>query len=1043
MRVTPSFAALFVICLTSTTPCVLADDLTYEQHIRPIFRQHCFDCHGAEEEKEGQLDLRLVRFMTQGGESGAAFVAGQPDESLLIQRVRVGEMPPGEAKVTAEELATLEKWIADGAKTARPEPESIGPGLGVTPEERAFWSFLPIKRPDIPAFDDEARVRTPIDALLLQEMQPHNLAFSADATQQTLMLRAYFDLTGLPPTPAEAERFLSDSSPEAYEQLIDELLLSPHYGERWGRHWLDIAGYADSEGGTDADAERPWAWRYRDYVVHSFNADKPFDQFIIEQLAGDELAGPQNGDLTDEQIELLTATGFLRTAADGTGSGANNPEGQNQVIADTIKIISTSLLGLSVGCAQCHDHRYDPIPQTDYFAIRATLEPALDWQSWKTPPQRQVSLYTAADHALAAEIEAEAQKVVAERTEKQTQFMAEALAKELGKYEEPLRTELRTAYETPAAERTDEQKALLKEYPSVNISPGVLYQYNQAAADELKKFDAQIAEIQAKKPPHEYLRALVEPANHAPVTKLFHRGDYRSPKFDVEPASLTVTAPENERPIFSADDTELPSTGRRLAFAKWLTNGRHPLVARTIVNRVWLHHFGRGLVGTPSDFGKLGTPPSHPELLDWLADEFMASGWRLSHLHKLIMTSTVYRQSSVKTPPLAELDPENRYYTRKPLIRLEAEALRDRMLATTGRLDRTLFGKPLPIKEDDAGQVIVDENQLRRSLYIQQSRSRPVALMQAFDAPVMQINCEQRQSSTVATQSLMLMNGSFVLAQAGHLAELAESDPDTTLDEQVLASLPDIPLPTSPWQFGYGSYDPDASEAVTFQLIPHWTGSSWQGGAEMPHPEIGWVIANAGGGHPGGGAERAVIRRWISPYSGQLKIAGSLHHPSENGDGVRGRVVSSRAGLAGEWIAQHSTVETPINALDVEVGDTVDFITDCREHETSDSFGWSVTLTLSQDDGSDREWSSESGFHGPSPPEPPPLAQQASRAWKLAYCRPPRQEEMVLAGEFLRDQLNTIDAQQTSLPEGVTPARQAMANLCQALLTSNEFLYID
>ncbi|MCA9076524.1 MAG: PSD1 domain-containing protein [Planctomycetaceae bacterium] len=1040
MRVAP---ALITVCLLSLGHTASAEYLTYEQHIRPIFRQHCFDCHGAEEEKKGNLDLRLVRFMTNGGDSGAAIVAGKPDESLLIERIRAGEMPPGHAKVTPEELATLEQWLAEGAKTARPEPESIGPGLGVTPEERAFWSFQPILRPEVPTFDESARIRTPIDALLMQKMQPLGLGFAEDADRHTLMLRAYFDLTGLPPTPKEAERFLADTSPDAYARLIDVLLQSPHYGERWGRHWLDVAGYADSEGVTTADAERPWAWRYRDYVIRSFNADKPFDRFIIEQLAGDELAGPREGDLTDEQIELLTATGYLRTAADGTGSGADNPEGRNQVMADTLKIVSSSLLSVSLACAQCHDHRYDPIPQTDYFAIRAAFEPALDWQKWQTPGQRQVSLYTAADHAKAAEIEAEAQKVAVVRDEKQSQFMAEALTTELEKYEEPLRAELRTAYETADAERSDEQKALLKQYPSVNISPGVLYQYNQKAADELKEFDKQIADIRATKPPHEYLRALVEPAGHAPVTKLFHRGDYRAPKFDVEPASLTVTAPDNERPIFPSDDPDLPTTGRRLALAKWLTNGKHPLVARTIVNRVWLHHFGKGLVATPGDFGKLGAQPTHPALLDWLADEFMANGWRLSHLHKLIMTSTGYMQSSVRSQQAADLDPENHHYSRKPLMRLEAEVLRDRTLATTGQLDRTLFGKPVPVKEDDAGQVIVDADQRRRGLYIQQRRSQPVALMQAFDAPVMQTNCDLRQSSTVATQSLMLMNGEFVLKQAGHLATLAESQPDTALDEAMLASLPEVPIPTSPWQFGYGSFNPESSEAVTFTPISHWTGSAWQGGAELPDPTTGWVILNAGGGHPGGGQDLATIRRWIAPFAGQVAITGSLHHASEHGDGVRGRIVSSREGLCGEWATHNGTIETPVSTLNVETGDTIDFVTDCREHETSDSFGWGVSLTLTRADGQAREWSSESGFHGPLPPEPPPLAQQASRAWKLAYSRPPTQDELTLALNFLSGQLQTIDQQQPSLPEGVTPAQQAMTNFCQALLTSNEFLYID
>ena len=784
MRVMPTLTTLLSCFLAAAMDPLSAEELTYEQHIRPIFRKHCFDCHGSEKEKEGELDLRLVRFITHGGDSGPAIVAGQADESLLIQRVRNAEMPPGNVKVGAEELAVLEQWVAAGAKTARPEPETIGPGLGITPEERSFWSFQPIQRPDVPEHDKESRVRTPVDAFLLSAMVPQGLKLSSDAGKRTLLLRASFDLIGLPPTEAETEDFIADESADAWDRLIERLLKSPHYGERWGRHWLDVAGYADSEGAS-ADAERPWAWRYRDYVIQSFNADMPFDQFIIEQLAGDELAGPKKGDLTEEQIRLLVATGFLRMAADGTGAGNNNAEGRNQVMTDTITIVSRSLLGLSVACAQCHDHRYDPIPQTDYYSLRALFEPAIDWKAWKTPEQRRVSLYTANDHAKAAEIEVEAQKVVEVHNEKRAAFMVEALAKELSKYDEPLRTELRTSYETVADKRTPEQMALLKKYPSVNISHGNLYQYNKAAAGELEEINQQIADIRKKKPAHEYIRALVEAAGNLPPTKLFHRGDHRQPEFDVKPGSLTVAAAVSDRTLFPEDNPDLATSGRRLAFARWLTNGRHPLVARTIVNRVWLHHFGRGIVDTPADFGRLGNRPTHPKLLDWLAAEFMENGWSLSHLHKIIMTSTAYLQSSARAADLSQIDPDNRYYWRKSLIRLEAEILRDRMLAASGQLDRSQFGKPVPVKEDDVGQIVVDSSHKRRGLYIQQRRSRPVALMKAFDAPVMVTNCDRRQSSTVATQSLMLMNGEFVLTQAAHLAALASGETESTLEHKV------------------------------------------------------------------------------------------------------------------------------------------------------------------------------------------------------------------------------------------------------------------
>ncbi len=598
---------------------------TFEADVRPIFRAHCFHCHGVSDEKKGGLDLRLVRFQISGGDSGPAIVPNDPQGSYLLERVRAGEMPPGGEKLAPREIETIERWIDAGAKTERPEPKSIAPGLAITKEDRAWWSFQPIVRPVVNAQYTDPQIRTPIDALLRASM-PEGLSFSPDADKRSLILRACFDLTGLPPTPEEVERFVANQSPDAYEKLVDRLLASPHYGERWARHWLDAAGYADSEGGTTQDAVRAWAFKYRDYVIRAFNSDKPFDRFLQEQLAGDELAGPIKGDLSPEQIELLTATGFLRMAADGTGSGENSPETRNQVVADTLKIVTSSLLGLTVACAQCHDHRYDPIPQTDYYALRAVFEPALDWQAWKTPPERQVSLYTAADRQHAADIEAEVQKVASERATKQAAYMAEAFDKELTKYDQPLRDELRAAYKTAADKRSDVQKKLLEQHPSVNITEGVLYQYNQAAADDLKKFDERIAAIRAKKPAEEFVRALVEPPAHVPVTKLFHRGDYRQPTQPIAPGTLSVCSPESGRTEFAADNSALPTTGRRLAFARWLTGPHNPLTARVIANRVWMNHFGCGLVATPADFGRLGTPPTNPALLDWLASELARFG---------------------------------------------------------------------------------------------------------------------------------------------------------------------------------------------------------------------------------------------------------------------------------------------------------------------------------------------------------------------------------------------------------------------------------
>jgi mono/diheme cytochrome c family protein len=769
----------------------------FEKDIRPILKAHCFECHGEGEKLKGGLDLRLRRLMLQGGDEGPVIVPGKPDRSLLFKLVYSGEMPKRDKKLTREQVALIKQWIAAGANTARPEPAELGKGAGITEEERAFWSFQPVHQPVIPKTKTEDRIRTPIDAFLISALAKQKLGFSPDAEKITLLRRAHFDLIGLPPTTAEVEAFVADTAPDAYEKLIDRLLESPHYGERWGRHWLDVAGYADSDGYSDADPPRGYAYKYRDYVIRSFNVDKPFDRFITEQLAGDELAHATQGSpqtaLADPQLrELLIATGFLRMGVDGTATPAVADPGavRNQVVADTIKIVSTSLLGLSVGCAQCHDHRYDPIPQTDYYRLRAVIEPAYDPKNWRTPDQRLVSLYTEAERKQAAEVEAEAKKVAEEKELKQKQYIEEALTKHLEKFEPPLRDQLRAAYDTPGDKRTAEQKKLLADNPSVNINAGVLYQYNQKAADELKAIDVKIAGIREGKPPEDFICVLTEPGDPAsapPVTYLFHRGDPNQPKEAIHPGGLSVLAPPGQSLELPEKDPNLATSGRRLAFARWLASGTNPLVARVLVNRVWLHHFGRGLVGTPSDFGVMGERPSHPELLDWLANDFVQHGWQLKRLHKLIMTSTAYRQSSRRDPRRDPRDPENHLYWRKPVQRLDAEVIRDSVLAASGALNEAMFGPPVPVRPDVHGQIVVGidktegDNKMpvevplkgeefRRGIYVQARRSRPLAMLHAFDAPVMEVNCERRQSSTVATQSLMLMNSQFILDQAGRFA---------------------------------------------------------------------------------------------------------------------------------------------------------------------------------------------------------------------------------------------------------------------------------
>ena len=794
-------------------------ELTFERDIRPILKTHCFQCHGEEEELEGSLDVRLRRYLAKGGDSGAVIVPGKPGESLLIERLLSGEMPPGDdpaKKVPASDIEVIARWIAAGAVTARAEPDVLTDADLITEEERAWWSFQPVQRPTPPTVKNRDSVRTAIDAFVVSRLEKDGFGLSPDADRTTLIRRAYFDLIGMPPSPEAVREFVEDKSSDAYDRLIDQLLASNNYGDRWGRHWLDVAGYADSEGYTTDDKERLWAWKYRDWVIQSLNDDKPFDEFIREQLAGDEMVKPPYAELPVEDIARLIATGFLRNGPDGTGGGAADAElAKNDVVAETVKIVSTSLLGMTVGCAQCHDHRYDPIPQSDYYRMRAIFEPAYDPKNWRTPASRRISLYTAADKKVAAEIEAEAKKILDERTKKQNEFIAATFAKELAKLPEKIRTEAQKAKDTVPKDRTTEQKRLLKKHPSLNVSAGSLYLYDQKAADVLKKMSAEATALRAKKPKEEFVRAITEVPGKVPQTFLFARGDHEQPKQMVEAAGLTVLSQNSGDARLPVNDEALPTTGRRLQWAQRLTNGSHPLVARVLVNRIWMHHFGRGIVNTPGDFGLLGDQPTHPKLLDWLASEFVSNGWSLKQLHRLIMTSSVYREQGVAssidyTTNLEPndgsqsrqiVDPDNTLYWQFPIRRLEAETLRDSMLAAGGLLNPRRAGPPVPVMADIVGQWVIGKENLnagrpgpilamnteefRKTIFVQWRRSRSLTVLDTFDLPKMEPNCERRNFSTVATQSLFLMNSDFIVQMAEHFAARVRREAGTNTGEQV------------------------------------------------------------------------------------------------------------------------------------------------------------------------------------------------------------------------------------------------------------------
>ena len=772
----------------------------FEKDIRPILRHRCVHCHGEDGIRKGDLDVRLRRLLTEphGPDRAVAVVPGKPAESELVRLIREGDMPRKGKPVPEEEIQLIERWIAAGAPTARPEPDHI-PEAFIAEEDLAHWSLQPLSRttpPELTAFPNPPN---PVDRFILKRLETQNLTPNPEAQKSTLIRRVSLDLTGLPPTADELTLFLADTAPDSYTRMVERYLASPHYGEHWGRHWLDLAGYADSDGYTDADPIRPWAYHYRDYVIRSFNADKPLNLFIKEQLAGDEMAGANLKDLgaNPALTEKLVATGFLRMVPDGTANvpTADQTTAREAVIAETLKVVSSGLLGLTVGCAQCHDHKHDPILQADYYAFRAIFEPGFDTTAWRAPAARLVPLMTEAERALAADFEQRAKEVEAKRKVKEDEFIAKVLDWELEKKPEPLRDPLRTAYRTTAKSRSPEQLALLKQHPTINqLSPGSLYLYDRTYKTkheaELKVFTEEAAKIRKEKPPEIFIPVFNETATAAktpPETVIFRRGDPNQRGRKVAPADLTALgAPPLKIPPVTAQNPA--ASGRRTAYADYLTSGSHPLLSRVLANRIWHHLFGKGIVGTPGDFGKHGDRPSHPELLDWLATELSQNHWSIKHLHRLILNSATYKQTTDHRPATDSADPENRLLARQNLRRIQAETLRDAILHTAGNLNPRMFGAPVPVMMDVDGQIVVgvdttdtagrptgkvvplNGEEFRRSVYLQSRRSRPVGLLETFDLPRMEPNCEARSASTVAPQSLSLMNNDFVLNQSAILA---------------------------------------------------------------------------------------------------------------------------------------------------------------------------------------------------------------------------------------------------------------------------------
>jgi Protein of unknown function (DUF1553)/Protein of unknown function (DUF1549)/Planctomycete cytochrome C len=781
-----------------------------QRDVLPILWRHCTACHGLHR-REGDLDLRTRAAMLRGGKSGPAFVPGKPEASPVLHKIRAGQMPPHERLVEASvkpvepaEADVLARWIAAGAPevAVAPDVATTDPDPLVTDKDRDFWAFRPPPAVAVPAVRDAGRVRNPVDAFILQKLEQRGLALAPEADRLTLLRRACFDLTGLPPEPAEVEAFLADRAPDAYERLIDRLLASPRYGERWGRFWLDLAGYADSEGKREQDLPRPHAWRYRDYVVRSFNADKPYDRFLLEQLAGDELADYGHAPaITPELYDNLVATGFLRMAPDGTWANITNyvPD-RLEVVADEIDVLGSAVLGLTLKCARCHSHKYDPIPQRDYYRLVDVFKGAYDEYDWLKPDVRpglgpvsqdvlggrHLPYVTTAERraweAHDASVRRDIDALRGALDKKAEALAARYLDERLARLPEVLRGDLRTMLATPPAQRDAVQRYLAEKFEKqLRADREQLKALDAAFKKECEETEQKVKVLQARRLPEPRVQALWDRGQPSP-TYVYRRGDPLLPGRLVGPGVPSVLTDGRTPFAVTPPWPGAKQTGRRLAFARWLTRPDHPLTARVAVNRLWKHHFGTGLVPTLGNFGKSGAPPTHPELLDWLAREFVRQGWSFKAVHRLLMTSSTYRQRSAVTPERQALDPDNRLYARMPLVRLDAEQLYDTLLLVAGRLDETPAGPPDAVEARPDGLVTPTGTARgwRRLLYVRQTRKQLPTHLENFDYPAMNPNCLERRESTVAPQALHLMNNGMVRRLAASFAERVrrEAGPD-------------------------------------------------------------------------------------------------------------------------------------------------------------------------------------------------------------------------------------------------------------------------
>lgn len=809
-------------------------EIFFETKIRPVLVSKCFKCHGGEKVSSGlRVDSRDA--LLKGGDSGAAIVANQPEGSqLYLALTHTGDfkMPP-DKKLPDEVLADFQRWIREGA--VWPQPKG---GKDISFEAGRHWSFRAVQKSALPTVKQVDWLRTPVDAFVLSQLESAQLTPSATADRATLIRRLKFDLLGLPPSYEETHEFVADPAPHAYEQLVERYLASPQYGERWARYWLDVARYADTKGYVfQEDRNYPSAFAYRDWVVKSLNADLPYNEFLMRQLAADILVKEDGLDRSE-----LAAMGFLTL-------GRRFLNNIHDIIDDRLDVAIRGTMGITIGCARCHDHKFDPVPAADYYSL----------------------------------------------------------------------------YGVFASSREE------KDVP--NAMP--------------------LAENDKPTQPYVFLRG-----------QAGNRGPHVPRQF------LEVVAGKDRKPF------EKGSGRRELAAA--IASETNPLTPRVIVNRVWREHFHTPLVRSTSDFGLRAEPPTHPELLDSLATTLIESGWSLKALHRQIALSNTYQQQSNDDPAKRAIDSENRLLWRMNRGRLNLEAMRDAILATTGSLDVQQGGKSIDITPSGAPR--------RRSIYAFIDRQNLPQFFRTFDFAGPDTHSPGRFETSVPQQTLYLRNSGLMRDE---VQRLAASLPDSSLEERVLAlyrrvlnrepqgdemtaavdfvrsGITDSPTTTpAVWSYGYGEWDESRNQLKSFTPLPHFTGDKWQGGAQLPDAGLGWALWHAKGGHPGN-RQHAVVLRWVAPRDVLIRAAGKLTHPSKEGDGVRATVLLNGQQKLGQWTAKASSTETGTVPVPVTAGTVVDFVVDCREHETNDSFQW--TPRLEEVGFGSQRWDAALQFRGPLP----------------------------------------------------------------------------